>query len=51
MINTKKDKQKRKNIAFCSALSATADGKLIAKRYAKVKDKKIPNVRLLLKQN
>ena len=44
MINTKKINKKEKNIAFCSALSATADGKLIAKRYTKLKDKKIPNV-------
>ena len=43
MINTKKINKKEKNVAFCSALSATADGKLIAKRYATLNNKKITN--------
>ena len=44
MINTKKINKKEKNIAFCSALSATCDGKLIAKRYEKLKDKPVKGV-------
>ncbi len=41
MINTKKINKKEKKIAIISALSATVDGKLIAKRYKRLKDKKI----------
>jgi len=41
MINTKKVNKKEKQLAFCSALSATADAKLVCKRYEKLKNKKI----------
>jgi len=43
MINIKKINKKEKKIAFASALSATADGKAIAKRYERLNNKKIDN--------
>jgi len=44
MINIKKINKKEKRIAFCSALSATADSKLVCKRYERLKDKKVEGV-------
>ena len=40
-INTKKVNKKELKIAFESALSASADGKKISKRYKRLRDKKI----------
>ena len=50
MINTKKINKKEKRIAFESALSATADGKIITKRYGKLKDKKVENVPFIVEE-
>jgi len=44
MINTKKINKKEKKIAFCSALSATANSKLVGERYKRFKGKKISNL-------
>lgn len=43
-INTKKVNKKELKIAFESALSASADGKRVSKRYKRAKDKKIEAV-------
>ncbi len=43
-INTKKVNKKELKIAFESALSASADGKRISKRYKRLEDKKIDNI-------
>ncbi|MBS3076132.1 50S ribosomal protein L4 [Candidatus Pacearchaeota archaeon] len=44
MINTNKINKKELKIAIISALSATAEGKLISKRYARLNETKITNV-------
>jgi len=44
MINTKKINKKENRIAFISALSATANEKLITKRYEKLKNKKMAHL-------
>ena len=48
MINTKKINKKEMKLALISALSSTAKGKEIAKRYETLKDKKIDNVPLIV---
>ena len=48
MINTKKINKKELKIALVSAISATANGKEIANRYASLKNKKVENVPLVV---
>lgn len=47
-INTKKINKKELKIALISALSATANEKAIASRYAKLKNKKVENLPLVV---
>ena len=48
MINTKKINKKELKIALMSAISATANGKEIANRYASLKNKKVENLPLVV---
>jgi len=48
MINTKKINKKEQQIAFISALSATANEKEVTKKYQRLKDKKIENLPLIV---
>ena len=47
MLNTKKINKKELRLAFISALSSTAKGKEVAKKYERLKDKKIDNLPLI----
>jgi len=48
MINTQKINKKELKIAFGSAISATANEKMMIKKYGKLKDKKIENLPLIV---
>jgi large subunit ribosomal protein L4e len=48
MINTKRINKKEMALAFKSALAATGDEKLVAKRYERLKDKKLSGLPLVV---
>lgn len=48
MINTKKINKKEMDLAFKSALNATANEKEVSKRYTRLKDKRINNLPLIV---
>jgi len=50
MINTKKINKKELKIALMSAISATANGIEIVKRYATLKNKKVENVPFVVEE-
>jgi len=48
MINTKKINKKELKIAFMSALSATADSKLVQKKYLRLKNKEVKGLPIIV---